>query len=205
MKIFDINSPLYRFMSTLTDLLKLNFCWLLCSLPIVTIGASTTAAFSVALKMAENKEGYVVRQFFKAFRENLKQGIPLGILACIAIYSLWFNFVNFKVFPEDLSVTMLVVGVIGTVFVGFSLLYAFALLARYENNLVNTLRNSFKISMRYIAQTIMLCFVLAVELVILFFNQTTIFFAILIGPACIIYTVSGVAINIFHKIEADNN
>ena len=191
-------------MATLTDILKLNFCWLLCSLPIVTIGASTVAAYSVALKMADNQEGYVVRQFFQAFKENLKQGIVLGLMACVAIYSLWFNFVNFNVFPENLSVFMLVLGIIGAVVIGFSLLYAFALLARYENSIMGTLRNSFKISMRYIPQTIMVVFVLAVEVIVICFNKTTIFFGILIGPACIFYTVSGVALYIFRRIETDN-
>lgn len=204
MKLFDIDSPLYKFMSTLTDILKLNFCWLLCSLPIITIGASTAAAYSVTLKMADEQEGYIVKQFFQAFLANLKQGIVLGMIACIAVYSIWFNFVNLNVFPENLSVIMLVFGIVAAVVVGFSLLYSFALLARYENSILGTLRNSFKISMRYIGQTIMVLFVIAVEIVVICFNKTTIFLGILIGPACIFYTVSGVALHIFRKIEADN-
>lgn len=205
MKLFDIDSPLYKFMSTLTDILKLNFCWLLCSLPIVTIGASTVAAYSVALKMADHQEGYVVRQFFQAFQANLKQGIVLGLIAFVAIYSVWFNFVNFHVFPENLSVFLLILGIIGAVVIGFSLLYAFALLARYENSIFGTLKNSFRISMRYLPQTIMVLFVLVIEVIVICFNKTTIFFGILIGPACIFYTVSGVALYIFRRIEADNS
>ena len=61
-------------------LLKLNFLWLLFSLPIVTIGASTAAAFSVTLKMVDEREGYIAKQFWTAFQGNLKQGIPTGLL-----------------------------------------------------------------------------------------------------------------------------
>ncbi len=80
MKFFSVDGAFYRFMSTLWDVIKLNFLWILFSLPIVTFGAATVAAFSVTNKMVEDKEGYVAHQFVKAFRENWRQGIPLGLL-----------------------------------------------------------------------------------------------------------------------------
>lgn len=49
-KLFSLDSGLYKFMSRLFDMLKLNAMWILCSIPIVTIGASTTAAFTITLK-----------------------------------------------------------------------------------------------------------------------------------------------------------
>lgn len=48
---FSIESPLYKFMNRLLDMIKLNFLWILCSLPIITMGAATTAAFTITLKM----------------------------------------------------------------------------------------------------------------------------------------------------------
>ena len=65
-RLFEIDSPIYRFMSTLLNVLVLNICWLLGSLPIFTIGISTIAACDVGLKMVEDKEGYVARQFLIA-------------------------------------------------------------------------------------------------------------------------------------------
>ena len=41
--LFSINSPLWRFMDKALRLIWLNLLWFLCCLPIVTIGASTTA------------------------------------------------------------------------------------------------------------------------------------------------------------------
>lgn len=72
MKFFSVDSPLYRFLSKLLDVIRLNFLWILFSIPLVTIGASTVAALSVALKMADDEEGYIGRSFLKAFRENWK-------------------------------------------------------------------------------------------------------------------------------------
>ena len=80
MKFFSTDSPLYRFLTRLWDMIKLNFLWLVFSLPVVTMGAATVAAYSVTLKMVDEREGYVGRQFIKAFKENWKQGIPLGLI-----------------------------------------------------------------------------------------------------------------------------
>ena len=59
MKFFSVDSPLYKFMNRLMDVFKLNCMWLLCSLPIVTMGAATTAAYTITLKMVNDEEGYI--------------------------------------------------------------------------------------------------------------------------------------------------
>ena len=78
MAFFGIDGPFYRFICRFIDLVKLNFMWLLFSLPIVTIGASTTAAYSIALKMVDDEEGYMVKSFVKEFKRNFKQGTVWG-------------------------------------------------------------------------------------------------------------------------------
>lgn len=188
-------------MSTLWDVIKLNFLWILFSLPIVTFGAATVAAFSVTNKMAEDKEGYVARQFVKAFRENWKQGIPMGLLFLFTCYVVYLDFELFRVTD---SLAVLIFGILACVLGSLLFLYSFALSARYENTLKNTLMNSLRISIRYFPRTIGLVVVLAVELLIFFFNTTTLFFLVIIGPVCIIYTISGFSMYIFRRIESDN-
>ena len=55
MKFFSVDSPLYKFMNRLMDIFKLNCMWLLCSLPIVTMGAATTAAKTKKIKMVNEE------------------------------------------------------------------------------------------------------------------------------------------------------
>ena len=81
--LFNIENPVWVFMGKLVDILILSGLWLLCSLPVVTIGPSTAALYYVTLKLANNEEGYTVRSFFRAFKENLMPGIPLGIGAVL--------------------------------------------------------------------------------------------------------------------------
>lgn len=70
-KLFDVNNPVWRFMGRVADLFFLTMLWAVCSLPILTMGAATAALYYTALKMVRNKEGYLFKEFFKSFRENL--------------------------------------------------------------------------------------------------------------------------------------
>lgn len=202
MKIFSIDSPIYRFFTRLWDMIKLNFIWLICSLPIVTLGASTAAAFSVTLKMVDDTEGYVVSDFFKAFRSNLKKGIPLGLIFVICSYGLYLYTQLFLVF-ESYKTVMLIVGIVAGLVYFMLFIYAFPLLARYENSIFKTLGNSYRIATRYFLRTLLLAVIIAIEVALFMWNQILIFIGLLIAPACIMLTISGFAIRFFREIEKE--
>ena len=65
MKIIDMFSRIF-------ELLLLNLLFVLTSLPLVTVGASMTALFAVNLKLVKNEESYIAKEYFRAFRQNLK-------------------------------------------------------------------------------------------------------------------------------------
>lgn len=203
MKFFSADGALYKFISRLWDMIKLNFLWLLFSLPIVTWGAATVAAYSVTLKMVDDTEGYVGRQFVKAFKENWKQGIPLGLITLFCSYIVYLDFEFFNKI-EGNPMILLVFGIIAVFVFSMALIYAFPLSARYENTLIGTIQNSVNIATRYFMRTLFLAAVLAVEFFIFMFNSTTLFIAILIGPACIMLTISGFAMYFFREIERND-
>ncbi len=200
MKFFSIDSPVYRFMSALLNVIKLNFCWLIACLPIITIGPATVATFEVALKMVDDEEGYILKQFIKAFKNNFKQGILLGIINFVCVYVVYMDFQLFEV-VEGNPVIFLIIAIVSCFIFVCSLIYAYPLIARYDNTVGKTLRNSFKISMKYIVRTVMMVFVVAVECMVFLWNDTLVFIGILIGPACIMYTISGFSKYIFKQIE----
>lgn len=200
MKLFSIDGPLYSFFSRLLDMIKLNLLWLLFSLPIVTIGASTAAAFAITLKMVDEREGYIAKQFFSAFKANLKQGIPAGLMNLFFVYALYLDFQLFHA-VEGNPIVFLILGIVGSVMCFGYFIYAYALMARYDNTLLRTIKNSMDISVKYFGRTVMVAVVVAVEIVIFIFNTTTMFLGLLIGPAVIFLTISGPAMYIFRDIE----
>jgi len=200
MKLFSIDGPLYNFFSRLLDMIKLNVLWFLFSLPIVTIGASTAAAFAVTLKMVDEREGYIAKQFWTAFKANLKQGIPTGLLNLFFVYALYLDFQLFHA-VEGNPIIFLILGIVGSVMCFGYFIYTYALMARYDNTLLKTIKNSMDISVKYFGRTVMIAVVIAVEIIVFIFNTTTMFLGLLIGPAVIFLTVSGPAMYIFRDIE----
>ncbi|MGN1159195.1 MAG: YesL family protein [Lachnospiraceae bacterium] len=204
MSFFSPDGALYRFISRFWDMVKLNLMWLLFSVPIVTIGPATVAAFSVTLKMVDETEGYVAHQFVKEFRKNLKNGIPLGLLFLLCIEVVNIDFQLFQKIPGN-PWAPLVFGIVAAFIFLMSFIYAFALSARYENTLLQTLKNSASIATRYFVRTLILFIIIAIEIALIFFNLTTMFIGLLIGPACIFLTISGFALPFFREIEKEPN
>jgi uncharacterized membrane protein YesL len=66
---FDPNGKLMDLLWKPIHIMFLNLLWVLFSLPIVTIGTSTTALYSVLIKMRNNKEGKLLRDFGMLSRE----------------------------------------------------------------------------------------------------------------------------------------
>lgn len=203
MKFFSVDSPLYRFLSKLLDVIKLNFLWILFSIPLITIGASTVAAMSVALKMADDEEGYIGRGFLKAFKENWKQGTVLWLITAAAAYAIYLDFQFFEAL-EGNPILFLIIGIVSIILAVSALLYSYPLTARYENTLFRIINNSIDITRKYVGRTILLSAILCVEFILFQYNATMLFFGILLGPGFMIFTVASFSKRIFLLIEKEN-
>lgn len=203
-KLFSLDSGLYKSMSRLLDMLKLNAMWILCSIPIVTMGAATTAAYTITLKMVDDEEGYIAGPFLREFKANIFKGSAIGIIHMIAMYAIYLDFQLSRV-SEKYGTICFVIGILATVMTVTHFIYAYPLLARYENSIINTLRNSHSICVKYFPKTIFLVITLFVEYFIFFqMHWTLLFFGIILGPACFILTISGFARQFFRNIEREN-
>ncbi|MCI7062653.1 MAG: YesL family protein [Lachnospiraceae bacterium] len=203
MKFFSVDSPLYKFMSRLMDIFKLNCMWLLCSIPIVTMGAATTAAYTITLKMVDDEEGYIAEPFWREFKANLKKGSITGVIILFACYAVYLDFQLYHAVKQH-SIMFLIIGVVGIYLIFMHGVFAFPLLARYENSIINTMKNSYSIAAKFLGRTAFLAVLLAIEVIIILWNLTTMFAGLLIGPACIMLTISGFASSFFKVIEREN-
>lgn len=202
MQVFQVDSPLYKFLQRFLDVLILNFWLMVCCIPIITAGASITAAYSVALKMVREEEGYITKSFFKALKENWKQGTVLWLITIVCSYIIYLDFEVYRSY-EDGPVLLLIIGILACIALFSSILYAYPQAARYENTVKQYLENSRQITIRFFGKTMLLIFLVMFEVVLAIFNSVTIFFAIIIGPTVIIYTISGICVKIFDEIELE--
>lgn len=155
-KIFDQESWLFRTLNRILDLVILNILFILTCIPIVTIGTSVCAMYSVLLKVVKNEEAYIFRSYMCAWKENLKMGILLWLLCITSISILLVNifFVAGRMQRYG-GIWIFICGVF-MVFLILPLQYLFALQARYENTFSELIKNAFMISVRYLLATIQL-------------------------------------------------
>lgn len=79
-------TPLWRALNSLTDLFVLNFLWVLCCLPVFTVGGATAALYDSVVHCVRGGESGAYARFFRTFREKWKSGalqtlLWVGILA----------------------------------------------------------------------------------------------------------------------------
>ena len=83
-RFFSMDNGLFRALNRISDLMILNLIFILCCIPVVTIGPALTGLYYVALKIASNEEGYIVRGFFKSFKQNFRQGLIIWLILLAA-------------------------------------------------------------------------------------------------------------------------
>ena len=81
--LFNYDNPVWRFIGKFFDVMILNLLWVVCSIPIVTMGASTTAVYYVTMKLVRDEDGPTIRSFFKSFKENFKQATIIWLILMV--------------------------------------------------------------------------------------------------------------------------
>lgn len=195
MHFLRIDGPVFRFLETVANLLLLNLCFLVCSLPIVTIGPALTATYYVALKMIRKEESGIFKNFFHAFRLNFKQGLLLGlgvmVLAAVLLVDMQV-LTYFPAIPEAISkVLMVVIGLL-LLILAMIAIYLFAVLAQFENTTKELIKWSAIVALRHLPVTLICLVIAAVPVLCMIFIpalflQTVMPLMLLLGFAFIAY------------------
>ena len=156
---FDPNGAFARGMERVWSLIVLNVLWLVCSLPVVTMGASCAALYQVLGKLIAGEDGHVARQFFRAWGENWKKATPVWLIllavAALCGFDLYMARLNDSFFWELLAVFALQLA-------AMVMTFAFPLMARYENTWRNHLKNAMLVAVGHLPRMLLIWAVWAV-------------------------------------------
>ncbi|MCR5063895.1 MAG: YesL family protein [Treponema sp.] len=197
-------------MRRVIDLILLNFLWIIFSIPVITIGASTCAAYYVTLKLVdgkENPEGFalvdVIKLFLKGFKQNFKQGTILWAFTAPCIYASYLLW-KLVITADDLNIFFIIGAAVYTLIEAVFIVFSYPIIARYYIKLKTAVKNSFGTALLYLKSTVLIFIIVALETAFFFWNKYTMFSAIVIGPELIIFTVSYVLKKVFVNIEKSN-
>lgn len=180
MNFFNMESPVFRALGKLADLTILNVVFLICCLPIVTIGASLTALNYVTLKMAEGEEGYIIRSFFKSFRQNFVQSTLMWLITLAVGLVLGLDFFIVNGVSDVLLKTCRVLLFAAAFIYLMIFTYLFALQARFYNKIRSTFRNALLMAIAEFPRTLIMMVLIVGAVLITLINTQTIFYGILV-------------------------
>jgi len=152
-RLFDIEGPLMSTLTKVADLAILNLITIICCIPIFTIGASLTAMNYVLLKMVRKEEGYIIKSYFKSFRQNFKQATLVWIFMMVTIAIMLTDLKFVSAIEGSFRNIMLVLLLMMAIVFGIMAIYFFPVLSRYDNTIINSIKNALILAVINLPQT----------------------------------------------------
>ena len=188
-KSFDhiTNSWLYKASKAIGDIVIMSALFLLCCLPVVTIGASASALYFTVYRKYQMRSDSLSKDFMRSFKENLKSGIILHMIYLIyggAVgFNIWFaiNGLGDIKLPD----WYLLVSFLPLLPIIFTLPYVYPLLARFKNGIKGTVMNSFTLCMVSFPKFILILLIAAAAIAVsIFFPPSA-----LVTPVAAVYLI----------------
>ena len=194
-------SRISEVLSGLIDLIVAGLLWILCSLPILTIGASSTALYYAVVKCVRHNRGRLTPTFFSGFRSNFRQATLT-----------WLLFLAYALIglADAYAIGKMGFGP-GSILHHFSRLFflplliffpwVFAFISRFQNTVSGTLKYCGWLALRYPGKTLVLVLELAGFLLISWMLPPLI--PILPGIFCLLMSVT--IEPVFKTLHSDDN
>lgn len=206
-RFFNPDNPVMEFIAKIFDLVILNLIFIFSCVPIITIGASTSALSYVTLKMVRGEDPYIWRNFWKSFRQNFKQGTLVWIFSILIFIFLGMDFYiinsqNTSLFAVVRILLWIVCAVALSVF-----LYVFPVISHFVCTTKQALKNALLMTFGHLPYTLMML-ALAGLLLFLCSSSSKLFAMIVVlsgvcGFSVVSFVYSIMFDRIFQKYESE--
>lgn len=204
--LFNLDNPVFRVLARVADFVILQVLFILCSLPVFTIGASITALARVNQTIIRDEDDSVVKPFFAAFRSNFKQATPVWLVGFLMIAGICADFLLLRAFVSGTLYTVCLVILFIFLFIVLGVLsYIFPLMARYDNTVRQHLQNAMVLFVTQLPRTVLMVFLNISPLLLGLFSMEvmmyTMVFWLFAGFSIISYLNSYVLKPVFDGLE----
>ena len=156
--LFRYDGFLFRFINKMVDAVGLSLLWLITSLPLITMGAATTALYYTTHKVIHYDRGRVWPEYWKCFLSSFKQATPLGIFLQVLIYLLGVNAYSsyLMVMSGNATLWFFLTVLIPLVLILMWAVYLFPLVARFHSTTKAVMKNCLLIALWNFPLTLLL-------------------------------------------------
>ena len=149
---FSTDGPVFTFIMKAGQIIILNFIFLLCCVPVVTIVPAMSAMYYGIVKTVRRERGYVHQEYIRSF----KHGLIKGILLSIIYFGLAFLiYLNFHLISDD-NYTYIAVYLVVLAIMAVSFVYIVPVLSRFDMKLLDMIKLSMRMGIRHILTTLVL-------------------------------------------------
>lgn len=177
MKTMKFDNPVQEFLSQVFDIGVLNILWLVCSIPVITMGAATTALNYSMLRISRKTESGVIQMFFKSFRENFKQGCLLTIILALYGGLLLAVIQACGIINGIIKYLALILFLLLAITFLIVVSYSFPLLAQFDNTITNTLKNALFMGVVHFKKTVIIALLNVIPIIQFVFFRKHLCFA----------------------------
>jgi uncharacterized membrane protein YesL len=200
----NYDSKFSRTVNRLTELVLLNFVFILTCIPIFTIGAAVTALYSTTLKMARNQEGYIIRGYFKDFAGNFRQATIFWVIELLLYLQLRVLYIAAVVNGDGMMKAYTIITWTLGILYSIYFLFVFPLIATFQNTFIRIARNAFVMIISHLPWVLASYLIVAVPLAASFgihtkILQFTMLFWFLVGFSLVLYLSSFCLNRIFSR------
>ena len=183
---FSFDSKFFRMMNKVADAFYASVLWLLFCIPVVTIGASTTAFYYTVHKSLRRSRGYIWSNFWHAFKENFKKTTIVWLVMFALLVLLYADRqISFQLLMQNSPLGILYYAFY--VFMMFWIMwfiYLFTYAARFENSIKAILKNAAIMVLLHLPWSIVLLVLSVAGAMVVYLSPPTILF-VPAGIACL--------------------
>jgi len=196
---FSTDGLFYKYGTILADIMLVSLLWFVFSLPIVTIGASTTAAYYVCTKRVTNGDSSVLSDFWHSFRRNWWLAVRVFVTVLALGLLAYMNFLSMNLFSGTLRLFLFSAQIVLVLELLLISLYLFPLLARFDMKFTQLFKAAFLMANRHLLTTLGL---VAISLGFLFLAAQYFMLAFLV-PGCFCFLTSYLFVRVFRRYKPE--
>ena len=199
-KLFNVDSPVFAFFARIMNMVILNLLWLVFCIPIFTIGASTTAMYSVQIQILQGMDDGIIRCFWKSFRQDFWKSTILSLLMVPLLGIVAFNVLYITGLVPGLPIVVKIgVGIV-TVLLLSVIAYPFPLTAQFQNTIWGTLKNAFYFTFAFLPQSVWMLVVGALPMALLIILDIDVVRAMVLGTLVLVSLSANLKMRVLRRI-----
>ncbi len=199
--LFNLDNPVFKFLSTLVDLVVLNVLFVISCLPIFTIGAALTSLQYVMVTGWDTQNSKLIKMYTRSFKQNFKQSTVVWLVMLVvgAFFAAtgWMIYQQSKV--DDSVIFMAIVIVFALICLAYLCIftYIWPMIAKFENTTMMMVVNSLVMAISHLPSTLIAWMIFGLGVYFMLTNMVVAAFGVLILCAVIAYFMGKVFQNVF--------